>query len=85
MVIHRNITQPRDIYDIVWLYSQGAKIDLDFARLNNLPDIVSTASDKFNAEGIPAGFKNKLMPFLFNSEDIRKLDLFGSVLKELVS
>jgi len=82
--VQRNITQPRDIYDIVWLYSQSAKFDTVFAKANNLNDVLQKAVNKHNAEGVPTGFKHKLLPFLFNSEDIRKLELFGSVLKELV-
>ncbi len=81
--VQRKITQPRDIYDIVWLYSQGARIDLDFAKENNLGDIVQKATDKYTLEGIPENFKNKLAPFLFNSDDVRKLNLFGSVLSSL--
>lgn len=81
--VQRNTTQPRDIYDIVWLYSQGAGVDLAFAEINNLSDIVQKAIDKFTLEGIPENFKNKLAPFLFNSDDVRKLDLFGNVLSSL--
>ncbi len=81
--VQRKITQPRDIYDIVWLYSQGARVDLAFAEVNKLGDIVQKATDKYTLEGIPENFKNKLAPFLFNSDDVRKLNLFGSVLSSL--
>lgn len=81
--VQRNTTQPRDIYDIVWLYSQGARVDLAFAEINNLEDIVQKAIDKHALEGIPENFKNKLAPFLFNSDDVSRLDFFGSVLSSL--
>ena len=81
--VRRKITQPRDIYDVVWLYSQGAKVDVKFAEVNGLGNIVKRAQDKYHTQGIPKNFKNKLLPFLFNPEDARKLDLFDSVLKEL--
>ena len=78
--VERKTTQPRDIYDIVWLYSQGARFDVAFAKANGLRDIAVRALSKYESEGIPEGFKNKLMPFLFNPEDVRKLDLLGDVL-----
>jgi predicted nucleotidyltransferase component of viral defense system len=81
----RNTTQPRDIYDVVWLYSQGATVDTDFASKNGVPDIVHDAQAKYNLEGVPEGFKYKLQPFLFNPEAIRKLDLFENVLKALAA
>lgn len=81
--VRRNLVQPRDIYDIVWLYSQGAAVDADFASANGVGSIVRDSQSKFNLEGAPENFKNKLQPFLFNSEDVRKLDLFESVLEKL--
>lgn len=83
--VQRNLTQPRDIYDVVWLYSQGAGVDMDFAKANSLADVVQSAVSKYASEGCPEGFKNKLMPFLFDPEDVRRLDLFGSVLVKLQS
>jgi predicted nucleotidyltransferase component of viral defense system len=81
--VQRATTQPRDIYDVVWLYSQGATLDAGFAKKNGLEDIVQKAKSKYAAEGVSAGFKTKLTPFLFNSDELRKLDLFESVLKDL--
>ncbi|EKD99978.1 MAG: hypothetical protein ACD_22C00118G0001 [uncultured bacterium] len=81
--VRRKITQPRDIYDIVWLYSQGAVVDADFATKNSLGGIIREVRGRFKSEGIPENFKNKLQPFLFNPKDVRKLDLFENVLKQL--
>lgn len=33
--VFRKQTQPRDMYDIVWLYSQGARLDRSFLEKNN--------------------------------------------------
>jgi len=82
--VQRKITQPRDIYDIVWLFSQGAVVDRGFAELNGVADVVQLARNKFTQEGISGGFKTKLAPYLFNPDDVRKLDLFGGVLNDLV-
>ena len=79
----RNITQPRDIYDIVWLYSKGAKLDLEFATSNNYPNLANDALKRFKLEGVSDGFKNKFRPFLFNPDDVSSLDLFGEVLAKL--
>ncbi|MFH1295245.1 MAG: nucleotidyl transferase AbiEii/AbiGii toxin family protein [bacterium] len=81
--VQRNITQPRDVYDIVWLYSQGARIDRTFALKNGVPNIVQEAQGRYSSEGSPKGFKNRLQPFLFNPEELKKLDLFENVLKDL--
>jgi len=78
-----NSVQPKDIYDIVWLYSQGAKVDKDFAKVNLLENIALQAKYKYTLGNIPESFKNKLAPYLFNFNDVKKLDLFGLVLEEL--
>lgn len=83
--VHRNITQPRDLYDVVWLYAKGARVDLKFAQANNLLNVVQDALVKFTSEGMSNSFKTKLQPFLFNPNDVRKLDLFEDVLKKLSS
>ena len=79
----RKTTQPRDIYDIVWLYSQKAVVDIDFALVNGHKDLVESALRKYESEGVSHSFKNKLEPFLFNSQDVKKLDLLGEVLMNL--
>ncbi len=81
--LNRKQTQPRDIYDVVWLFSQGARLDLDFVRANNLDGLPDKVSKKFEEEGIPDNFYNKLEPFLFTSEDVQKLRLFKDVVSSL--
>jgi len=76
--IKRKRTQPRDIYDIIWLISHQAKIDSSFAEENNISgDLVLQALKKFEKEKPQLQtFKKRLKPFLINEEYIDKLDLF---------
>jgi len=79
----RKQTQPRDIYDIVWLYSQGARFDKIFAHKNNLESVVQDALQKLNTEPISNTLKQRLQPFLFEEGSIQRLDLFKDVLQSL--
>jgi predicted nucleotidyltransferase component of viral defense system len=81
--VQRKETQPRDIFDVVWLYSQGARIDQDFAEANNLGNLVQKAEEKVTKEGVTENMKAKLAPFLFDQGELRKLELFPAVLKKL--
>ncbi len=81
--VGRSRTQARDVYDIVWLYSQGAKIDKQFAKKNKMVDILNMAKLKFGKEGVPTLMKRRLRPFLFDEKEVKKLDLLGSVLEKL--
>ncbi len=79
--LNRKMTQPRDLYDIVWLYSKGARVDQDFVNANGLNNLIENALTKCKKEGVSATFKNKLQPFLFNEEDVNRLNLFESTLR----
>ena len=83
--LERAQTQPRDIYDIVWLISQGAKIDKQFAKDNRLSlDLVSRAVKKFHREEKKLKyFKRRLQPFLLNEKYLDKLSLFPQLLEKL--
>lgn len=78
----RKQTLPRDIYDVIWLMAQGAKIDRDFVRKNKLSDdLVYRAKRKFKKEeGKLRNFKLQLRPFLINENYVEKLELFPQVL-----
>lgn len=76
-------TQPRDLYDIVWLYAQGARLDEQFMLSNNVPRLREDAKKKYLTEQVPAAFARRLQPFLFDEAAVRKLSLFGSVLEKL--
>ncbi len=81
--MNRKQTQPRDIYDVVWLFAQGAKVDPEFASKNKLEDVVDLAANKLASEGVTETHKRKLLPFLFAQRNIDKLDLFKDVLGKL--
>lgn len=78
--VQRKETQPRDIYDTVWLYSQNARFDQEFAKENSLTTIMQQAQEKWSKQGVTLQMKNKLRPFLFQEESIEKMNLFGNVL-----
>jgi len=79
----RNETQPRDLYDLVWLLSHGTKPDLNFAQKNHLPaNLLEKARKKFVRERKSLSkYKNKLQPFLFDEREARTLDFFGDLAK----
>ncbi|PIS22867.1 hypothetical protein COT49_03100 [candidate division WWE3 bacterium CG08_land_8_20_14_0_20_40_13] len=81
--VFREETQPRDIYDIVWLYATGARFDKDFAESNGFADLLELAVDKYKTEGLKTTFSHKLAPFLINPGDVSSLNTFGEVLKRL--
>jgi len=81
--VQRKETQARDIYDVVWLFAQGAKLDREFMQVNKLDDILERAKEKFATENIKRGWEDKLRPFLFNDVDTQKLTMFGEVLDRL--
>ena len=81
--VSRKQTQGRDVYDVVWLYAQGAKPDKAFIQKNHLAGLVKKAADKWQKEGNKKIFGRRLAPFLFDVDDSRKMALFGEVLKKL--
>ena len=81
--VSRKQTQGRDIYDVVWLFSQGAKIDAKFLEKNKMKDLVKKATTKWQKEGNKKIFSRRLAPFLFDAGEARQLELFGEVLKKL--
>lgn len=82
--VGRKQTQARDMHDIVWLYSQGASFDLKFAKDNSCDDLISKAIRKFETERSNLNnLKIKLRPFLFNEQEINKLDLLDKILMQI--
>ena len=81
--VNRKQTQPRDMYDIVWLYSRGARPDREFMRVNRMTDVIARAKEKFSREGATEAVVRRLRPFLFDEREIRKVKLLGDVLKRL--
>ena len=81
--VNRRQTQPRDMYDLVWLYSRGARPDREFMKANRMTDLVARAQAKFAKEGAGEAVIRRLRPFLFDDGEIRKIKLLGDTLKRL--
>ncbi|MCX6758821.1 MAG: nucleotidyl transferase AbiEii/AbiGii toxin family protein [Candidatus Gottesmanbacteria bacterium] len=83
----RKETQPRDLYDLVWLLSRGIKPDLNFAKENHLPaDLLGKAQKKFILEQkFLARYKTKLRPFLFDERQVNRLDFFEELIRQVQS
>jgi predicted nucleotidyltransferase component of viral defense system len=81
--VNRKRTQPRDMFDLVWLFSQGTHPDREFMRINRMADLIKQAQEKFAAEGAGEAVIRRLRPFLFDEKEIRKVKLLGEVLKQL--
>jgi len=81
--VQRKQTQPRDLYDITWLFSQHARYNSEFAAKNGLDNILALAREKFKKEGVTTLMKNKLKPFLFTQRDISRLELVGEILEKI--
>ncbi len=79
----RKMTQPRDMYDVVWLVAQGAKLDSDFLAKNKIINLTEQVNQRLDKEGITEEMKRKLAPFLFTPGDEQKLDLFREVIDKL--
>ena len=81
----REETQPRDLYDLVWLLSRGIKPDLNFAKKNRLPsDFLERARKKFVQEQkFLARYKTKLRPFLFDEKRLMDIDFFPKLVENI--
>jgi len=81
----RQETQPRDLYDLVWLFSRGIKPDLNFAKKNHLKgNLLAEAQKKYIRErGDLAKYKAKLQPFLFDEREVYKLDFFEELIRRV--
>lgn len=81
--VGRRQVQPRDMYDVVWLYAQGVRLDGEFMRANGKERVVEEAMARFEKEGVMEADKRRLRPFLFREGEVGKLELFGKVLKKM--
>lgn len=81
--LHRKQTLARDLYDISWLLSHGAKMDDDFLRKNNLNNkLRQNVIDKYELESKNiANLKRRLLPFLIDDRHVDKIDY----IRELIS
>lgn len=76
-------TQPRDMYDIVWLFAQSVKVDREFMEINGKKHLLEEAKRKFETEGMKRNIIRRLEPFLFNEKNASKIELLGEVLQRL--
>ncbi len=83
--LNRKQTLPRDIYDVVWLYSQGARVDWKYVKTNRISrSVLERAHTKFQKEiKSLKTLQHKLKPFLIDENDVKKLSLFPKVIKHL--
>lgn len=81
---NRRQTMARDIYDIVWLISNGACIDNKFMKINDISvSIKNQILNKYEREKKSIKiFKNRLKPFLINEDNSEKLDFFESIINK---
>ena len=84
--LNRKQTLPRDIYDIVWLYSQGARVDWEYVKANHLPKyFLKEALIKFQQEEKNLRLlRRKLRPFLVNETNVEKLSFFPKLITQLL-
>lgn len=76
--LNRKKTQARDIYDIVWLLSQGVRIDWEFAKRNKISsDLILKIRDKIIKEKNKFSlFKKQIASLLVNHSLVDKIDFF---------
>lgn len=84
--LNRSQTQPRDIYDIVWLIAQGAKVDWQFAEKNGFGnDFVNRVEGKFTKEAKQVtAYKRRLKPFLIDESKVENIDYLAKVIRQLM-
>lgn len=81
--VGRKEIQGRDVYDVVWLYSQGGRVDKEFCQKNKLMDLGKKAVIKWEKQENKSILGRRLAVFLFDAGEARKLELFGEVVKKL--
>lgn len=76
----RKQTQARDVYDLVWLATQKAVPDPEFAKVNGFDakELVAKSKEKFASENVDV-MKKTLAPFLLNNSSVSKLDFFDKL------
>lgn len=79
----RKQVQPRDMYDVVWIFSQQPLLfeTKEIKRLN-LAGLFENAVRRFEKAGVTQQMKNRLRPFLFSEEEVQKLEMFEQVIKQ---
>ncbi len=81
--VGRRQVQPRDMYDIVWLYARGVRLDREFMKENGKTELIEKARERFEEKGVSQADKRRLRPFLFKEGEVDKIELLGEVLSKL--
>lgn len=78
--INRTQNQARDLYDLVWLSTRGAKPDGKFATANgfNLKKLVKQARGRFFKEKLHS-LESNLAPFLLDESAVSKITFFDKL------
>lgn len=81
----RQQTLARDLYDIIWLLNDGAKIDWQFLKKNSFKkNIIKTLKKRFRKDEERIVSLNKtLQPLLINEENARRIYLFSYYFPEV--
>lgn len=76
--LNRKQTLARDMYDIVWLIKNEAKIDWNFLKINKINnDMKNRVFEKFKKEKNKINLlKKNLEPLLINNNSVNQLDYF---------
>lgn len=78
--LNRKETLARDLYDLVWLASQNAEADGQFAKFNGfeVEDLINKAKLKFEAENVES-LEARLDKFLLNPTSQGKISFFDKL------
>ncbi|MBU0579401.1 nucleotidyl transferase AbiEii/AbiGii toxin family protein [Patescibacteria group bacterium] len=81
--VGRKQIQPRDMYDIVWIFGQQPEL-FDFKKIKELGfrQLFVNVDERLAEVGVTMQMKKRLRPFLFNEAEVRKLDFFPQVIKQ---
>lgn len=87
-VLTRKDPQPRDFYDVLWLFSHQAGTDPKIfkeLKVKNEKDLFSKVLKKYKKiRPRLKEFKRRLEPFLINPQNVRFLDVFKEVLRSKI-
>lgn len=78
--VNRTQNQARDLYDLVWLAAQNAKLDGVFAKKNGFDtkELVAKARARFAKEKI-GSLEHDLTPFLLDETAVSKISFFDKL------
>jgi predicted nucleotidyltransferase component of viral defense system len=79
----RKQVQPRDMFDIVWMFSRWPNLfKPEYVEKSGSKKLFQNALIRFEKVGLNEAMKRRLKPFLFEENEVRKLELFEQVLRQ---